>query len=113
MYDETAQVKFTFTSSEFTGGKFEETYPIQDGWDLFFHTPNTSGPFEFQDLNDCGLSAEEDSLELLSGFKSKEEAESSIGEAHFVVAKDYYAYTPTFVSHLSSGLSGERIDLIR
>ena len=113
MYDETAQVKFTFTGSEFTGGKFEETYPIQDGWDLFFHTPNTSGPFEFQDLNDCGLSAEEDSLELLSGFKSKEEAESSIGEAHFVVAKDYYAYTPTFVSHLSSGLSGERIDLIR
>ncbi len=104
-YDETAQVKFTFTGSEFTGGEFEETYPIQDGWDLFFHTPKTSGPFEFQDLNDCGLSAEEDSLELLSGFKSKDEADSSSEhppgqptrkrEAHFVVAKDYYAYSET------------------
>ena len=96
-YDKTAQVKFTFTGSEFTDDKFEETYPIQNGWDLFFHTPNTSGPFEFQDLTDCGLSPVQDSLELLSGFKSKDEAESSIGKAHFVVAKDYYAYTPTAI----------------
>lgn len=101
---QTAQVKFNFTGEQFTDGQFEEIYPIQDGWDLFFHTPNSpAGSYEFEDLNDCGLVVAPDSLELLSGFKTQQEAllsdevvgNNSINrkrEAHFVTGKDYYAY---------------------
>lgn len=94
---QTAQVKFTFTSDEFRNGKFEEIYPIQDNWDLFFHTSeelNGDEQFSFEELSDCGLVAQEDSLELLSGFKTKTEADASETEAHFVVGKDYYAFDP-------------------
>ncbi|NER29678.1 MAG: cupin domain-containing protein [Symploca sp. SIO1C4] len=86
---ETARVKFTFRDNKFPGGKFEEIYPIQDGWDLFFNTPGVPGVFE--DLSDCGLMPEPNNkLALLSGFKSQDEANTN-KSGHFVVAKEYYA----------------------
>ena len=67
-YGKTARVKFTFHGDQFPGGKFEEIYPIQDGWDLFFNTP-ASG--YFQDVSGCGLRPQKaNKLALLSGFKS-------------------------------------------
>ncbi|MDJ0618630.1 MAG: cupin domain-containing protein [Calothrix sp. MO_192.B10] len=97
-YGETAQVKFTFQNPQFKNGVFEETYPIQEGWTLFFNTPETDKAriaqnLYFQDLTGCNLVPEKASLELLSGFKTKEEASLSGSEGHFVVAKDYYAFS--------------------
>lgn len=114
----TAQVKFIFTGDEFTDGKFEEIYPIQNHWYLFFRTPDNDGPYLFQDLSNCGLKPEADSLELLSGVKTKEFADSSSEagspsgkrEAHFVVGKDYYAH---IVGTLANEDSGDYQDYLK
>ena len=90
----TAQVKFIFHDPKFKGGVFNETYPIQDNWDLFFNTPDSGNELFFKDLTGCGLEPEPASLELLSGYKNKKQAEDLSDEAHFVVAKDYYAFPP-------------------
>ncbi|MDJ0598795.1 MAG: cupin domain-containing protein [Crocosphaera sp.] len=89
---QTAQVKFVFNDPKFKDGVFEETYPIQDNWDLFFNTPDTDQELYFQDLTGCNLQPIPASLELLSGYKDKEQATQLSGNAHFVVAKDYYAF---------------------
>ncbi|WP_287518518.1 cupin domain-containing protein [Okeania sp. SIO2C2] len=93
-YGKTAQVKFSFKDSEFEKDLFEETYPIQDNWDLFFSTPDTniSAGLLFKDLTECDLEPEPAPLELLSGYKKKDQADNLKNNAHFVVAKDYYAY---------------------
>jgi len=97
-YGKTAQVKFTFQDPQFKNGEFEETYPIQEDWTLFFNTPERTGhgtqSLSFQDLTGCTLEPKEASLELLSGFKTQQEANLSREEGHFVVAKDYYAFSP-------------------
>ncbi|MDJ0731569.1 MAG: cupin domain-containing protein [Crocosphaera sp.] len=90
----TAQVKFIFNDPKFKKGVFEETYPIQDNWDLFFNTPDTEQELYFQDLTGCNLQPRPASLELLSGYKNKKQATELSGKAHFVVAKDYYAFPP-------------------
>ena len=112
-YGQTAYVKFKFNSSPFSEDPdkfFEDIYPIQDGWELLFNTPIDSGVGVFTDLGlddglvtscsldltestltDDGLGEEPFKLDLLSGFKTKEDA-SENKTGHFVVGKDYYVY---------------------
>ncbi|AOY81610.2 hypothetical protein BJP36_18495 [Moorena producens JHB] len=95
-YGQVANVKFHFDGSQFEDDEFEEIYPIQYGWDLFFNTPEEFTNGYFQDLSGCGLTAESSRLELLSGFKAQDEVsdEPDKNIAHFVVAKDYYYLIP-------------------
>ncbi|WP_293111661.1 cupin domain-containing protein [Moorena sp. SIO4G3] len=95
-YGKVANVKFHFEDPQFEGGVFEEIYPIQDGWDLFFNTPSEFTKGYFQDMSGCGLIPRKSRLELLSGFKAQDEVSDDPKEniAHFVVAKDYYYLSP-------------------
>jgi len=108
--DHTAYIEFLFNDD---GGNliFQETYPIQDEWELAFNTPiftettpipNSGNDNGFsthitegivQNVSTCGnLELEENhQLQLLSGFKGKDDAGKE--SAHFLVAKDYYADT--------------------
>ncbi len=90
----TARVKFIFEDPKFKDGVFREIYPIQDNWDLFFNTPDTTEELYFQDLTGCNLQPRRASLELLAGYKDKQDATQLRDNAHFVVAKDYYAFPP-------------------
>ena len=115
-YGKTAYVKFHFESAPFSpNDPFDDIYPIEDGWELIFNTPITAGKGEFTALGlsqnggnkyACGLqliksvpekiSSDSDKsfkLDLLSGFKSTQEARQD-KTGHFVVAKDYYLYDP-------------------
>ncbi|MBC6481446.1 MAG: hypothetical protein GDA56_30525 [Hormoscilla sp. GM7CHS1pb] len=90
--DPTAYIKFTFQDPA-----FEEIYPIQDGWVLYFNTPlaeNQTGTWE--SVGDCTLTVDPVGapLQLLSGFKTEEEAINNTS-GHFVVGKDYYSAIPT------------------
>ncbi|NEO38699.1 MAG: cupin domain-containing protein [Moorea sp. SIOASIH] len=95
-YGQVANVKFHFEGSQFEDSVFEEIYPIQDGWDLFFNTPSEFTKGYFQDMSGCGLIPRKSRLELLSGFKAQDEVSDDPKEniAHFVVAKDYYYLSP-------------------
>lgn len=113
-YGQTAYVKFEFDSFPFSAVEpFDDIYPIQDGWELLFNTPINEGTGVFTDLGlsesgdtpcnlvliesppetDPSIRDESFKLDLLSGFKTKDEA-SENKTGHFVVGKDYYLYDP-------------------
>lgn len=94
-YGETIYATFNFPQI------FNETYPIQDNWELHFNTPlsgdNDDNKLTFNsENNECRLEVSSDqTLELFSGFKSINDGEASAnsgnGTGHFVIARDYYA----------------------
>jgi len=91
-YGETIYAKFNFKTPI-----FEETYPIQDNWELHFNTPLSgynTGTLTLESDKLCKLEVYPDqTVELLSGFKTKEEFEANEPPSgHFVIAKDYYAF---------------------
>lgn len=94
-YGKTIYAKFTFPGEKFPDGQFEETYPIQDNWELHFNTPlsdRKEGTLTVESPEQCNLEVYEDrTVELLSGFKSKEDFDNNKETGHFVIAKDYYA----------------------